>query len=167
MTDNISPLIKTLTDNLFEAEDRRLMRDLSILNQKNKRLSDVKVDGFLYNGEYFLPKDAALRAIGSGTPALHIILQGDMEYFLADRKTVREEQKFIKQILYTLLSSCKSQQDIRDTLPEFLVGSFPSLSRLPRIEQVAFTIRDNPRAIRQFDKYLPKMEIYSAAKLLY
>lgn len=162
-------LVKALTDTLFKAEERRLDRAILALNQENKRLQGAQIDGFLHAGQFFLPKGVSLTLAGPGQAktALHKDLIGEMLHHLKDRSTVQEEREFISQTLYKLLNPCRTQQDIRDALPECLVNCIPELARLPRQREAAFTIKDDPRALRQYEKILPKMEIYSAARLLY
>lgn len=167
-TETIAPIVTALTTRLFEAEERRLGAIISSLNKRNKGMAEVKLDGFLYLGIFYLPKDATLRSVGPvAKTALCGSLYGEMESFLQDKKQVLDEQKLIKQILFTLLRPCRNNQNFRDALPECLVNCLPDLARLLRQEETAWTIRDNPRALRQYEKFLPRMELYSAAKLLY
>lgn len=167
-TEAIYTIVLRISSGLFEAEYRRLDAVISSLNQRNKRLYDAKVDGFLYAGQFYLPRDATLRTVGAvaKTP-LHGSVENEMIAFLADREIVTTDQGFIRQTLHALLRLCRTDQQARDALPECLVSCYPSFARLPRYDEVAHSIRDNPRALRQFEKFLPKMELYSALKLLY
>lgn len=160
-------LIKTLTDHLFAPEERRLAGYISKLNQRNKKLSEIKTDGFLYAGVFYQPADATLVLDRHQyKPSLHISLQADMEKHMRDRAEVMEERALISQTLFLLLKPCYSNQDYRDALPECL-ASLLKLTHMPRTREMAYTIEHNARAKRQFEKILPKMEIYSTAGLLY
>ena len=162
-------IINTLTTRLFVAEDRRLAAILSKLNQRNKPLNDTKLDGFLHAGQFYMPKDASFISgqLAYRTP-LHLSLHGDMECFLADRKCVEDEKKLISQVLFTLLVNCVSPQEVRDTLPECLIAHLSNdIAHLERTDEPSYTIKYNPRALRQYAKALPKIEFYSATPLLY
>jgi hypothetical protein len=164
----IAVIITTLTAKLFEAEERRLASAIVSLNQRNKRLFDRKVDGFLHSGIFYLPKDASLLGgPGQTKTPLHLSLHGEMETFLKDRKAVGDEHKLISQVLFTVLVPCRSAQHIRNALPECLVGYLPNIAVLSRTDEAAYTIQDKPRALRQYEKALPKMEVYSATQYLY
>ena len=161
--------LKFITDRLFVAEGRRLNGYLIELNTKNKQLKDTLIDGFIYGGKYYQPREVTLwvAAFGQARTPLHRSLQGEMENYLTDKKSVDDERKLITQTLYTLLAPCRTNQQIRDALPECLLDCFEGVSNLPRSQEVGFTLRDNPRALRQFEKILPRIEIYSVARLLY
>jgi hypothetical protein len=162
-------IIHSIADKLFEAEERRINAMIVKLNQQNKRLSEAKVDGFLYNGQLYMPKQGSLLVLGvnqSKVP-LHISLHSEMDKLAKDDKIVRDDRSFIIQTLFILLSPCVSKQDIRDTLPECIVDCAGDLQRLSRTREPAWSIQHNPRAIKQYHKLLPKLEIYAAARLIY
>jgi len=78
------------------------------------------------------------------------------------------EKQLIKQSLSHLLIPCRSEQDIRDALPDCLSALMPrSIQALPRTNEEAWTIRNDERALRQYRKALPRIEFYSAARLIY
>jgi hypothetical protein len=162
-------LITALTGQLFEAEDRRLNGVIVRLNQENKQLTGSRIDGFLYLGQLYMPTgvNTTVADRHQAKTALHKSLIEPMERHLKDRKAVADERRIISQMLLTLLSPCRTAQDIRDTLPECLVNCVSGLVSQPRTREAAYTIQDNPRAMRQYEKLLPKMEVYSAARFLY
>lgn len=162
-------ITSALLETLFEAEDRRLNKILIQLNQDNKKLRDSKVDGFLYLGLPYLPKGISTVITGRTQckQALHAGLVEAMERYLEDRLVVKEDRGFIQQTLFQMTRPCKSVQDLRDTLPECLVNLRQDLARYPRTRNVAWTIQDNPRALRQYEKILPRIEFYSATRLIY
>jgi hypothetical protein len=165
---SVTSIIDPLTAKLFAAEERRMGNLVSKLNTRNKHLSDTKVDGFIHRGLYYIPKDAvSIRGAKQSKTALHLSLIGEMESFLKERKRVEDDRKLISQVLFLLLSPCTSLQDIRNALPECLVGCVPDLVRLNRTDDAAYTIRDNPRALRQYETALLKIEIFVATQLLY
>lgn len=162
-------LIHSIADKLFEAEERRLNALIVKVNQENKRLSKSKVDGFLYDGQLYMPKLGSIVMLGVNQTKvpLHNNLQGEMGKFIQDHKKIKDDRAFIIQTLFILLSPCISNQDIRDALPECIVDCAGDLQRLSRTREPAWSIQGNLRAIRQYNKLLPKLEVYAAARLIY
>jgi len=165
----VNPLINELATKLFEPEVRRLLAMITTLNADNKKLKDLKVDGFLYGGQFYMPSGVStvVLAAGQAKATLHFSLNSAMERWLKDRKTIQDDRDLIKQMLFLILKPCESEQDIRDALPECLVSLDPTLSQYERSNDHAYTISHDVRAMRQFEKFLPKMMLYSATRLLY
>jgi hypothetical protein len=90
-----------------------------------------------------------------------------MDLLVADQAIVDDNRAYVQQSLVNLFDPCESLQDMRDTLPECLVGCVPRLQQISREKEPAFTIKDNPRAMRQYLKVLPLMESYAAARLIF
>jgi len=166
-------LILYIIDNLFEAEFRRLEKKLTAINIENKQLLLIKIDGFLYLDKFYRPNTGTLMVANKDMykNALHKNLWGEMDEHIEDIKNTNKDKLLVKQTLVFLLISCKTWQDIRDALPECLVNiaCYDNLSKEYSLRQheAAYTIQDNPRALRQYEKVLPLMEMYSVTKLLY
>jgi hypothetical protein len=162
-------LLDAIVDQLFAADNRRLQAWVDKLCQKNQEVRRTPVVGFLYGGVYYRPSNVL--GLVHDKRALDPSLYDDVDTFLKDKSTIDADKHSVRQALFSILDPCKDLQDIRDTLPEFLVDCAaqyaPHLRSLTRSEETAFTIRDNPRALRQFNKALPKLETYAAARLIY
>jgi hypothetical protein len=112
-------------------------------------------------------KSATVLAAGQAKVTLDFSLNGEMELWLKDRKIIKDDAAMIKQVLWKLLTPCQTEIHIRNALPECLVNLIQSLKSHPRTSEAGYTLMDDPRAYRQFQKYLPKMELYSVTRLLY
>jgi len=158
--------IRHIDDVLFTAEKRRLEVAMVSLHESNQRIRATRSDGFVYQGDFYVPL---------GTPngnrtiiQLDPTLIPEMDYHLSDRKTVELDQKRIGQILFKLLHPCQTLQHIRDTLPECLTDTLPhGMAQLERMDQPGWTIAGDARSLRQFADVEPKIQFYSAARLLY
>lgn len=161
--------IQAIVKRLMEADLKELDRQISVINGKNKNLSERKIDGFLYAGRYFQPTTGNLMIAGpkEAKSALHARLHQEMEDWLQQEQEVLANQRMISQTISVLLNPCKTLQDMRDALPECVVNGVPELAKLSRQNDAAYTIQNNPRALRQYEKILPQIEIYSVSKLLY
>lgn len=166
---HLRELIDALVKKLFEAERRRLASIITALNSRNKTLKGMTTDGFLFGGTYFLPSNVSKVVVGAGQakPSLHFSLVPEMNAWVHDAKFVNDDQDLIRQMLFRLLKSCRNLGEVRNALPECLVGLSDVLKQYPRADEEGFTLRGDERAERQFKKLLPKMEIYSAARLMY
>jgi hypothetical protein len=161
---------------LFKAETRRLDRDLADLNSRNKAVQQRQDDGFLYNGDFWLPPGqttASAMLNKKSSPTLHITLWGDMERWLRDQYAVKTDRDTIAQIIWMLIRDCGSDansdvfQDIRDALPDCLVALADVFNRLQRTRPPAWTIFGNDMALRNYHRFLPKLELYAATRLFY
>lgn len=162
-------LIDGLVQKLFEAEQRRLDAGINELNALNKQVRNSKVDGFIYGGVFYRPTSGALTLAspGQAKPTLHYSLCPQMDAWIADWQTIRDDKALISQMFFRLLKPCKDLRDIRNALPECIVGLVQELKQHPRADEEGWTLRGDERAMRQFHKLLPKIEAYSATRLLY
>jgi hypothetical protein len=165
----LNETINALIITLFEPENRRLKGMINELNTSNKRLKTTKVDGFLYGGKLYLPTGVPTMvfAAGQSKHTLDFSLNGEMERWLKDSKVINDDASMIKQTLWKLLKPCQTDIHVRNALPECLVTLIPGLKVHPRTSEAGYTILEDTRAWRQFQKYLPKMELYSITRLLY
>lgn len=160
--------IQELLEQLFAADMRHLNKTINTLCAKNKAIKGGMIDGFIYSGIRYLPTAGNIIVAdrGEAMPTLDRSLYPEMEAHLADKKNIEAERTNIAQMLYRLLKPCKSPQEIRDALPECLVGYLAECKSLPRLREAAYTFAGDERAQRQYEKLLPKIEAYSVAQLI-
>jgi hypothetical protein len=159
-------LIQHLLTELFIAEKRRLDKSVAALIRQNNELSGVQAAGFLYYGEYYTAE--GFRTFSAGNKiTLHDSLTDKIKWHLKDAKTVADDERLIGQVIFRLIGPCETLQDMRDSLPDCLAAMIPELAKRPRHNQQGWSLRQDTRGSRQFEKILPKIEMYSAARLLY
>jgi hypothetical protein len=157
-------VIDHIVDVLFAAEHRRLAHAVDDLCKANNEAYGEHFDGFHYQGQFYRPqglKGQLKRKV------LHLSLHPRMDLHLQDEASVKLDEQMIRQTLFQLLDPCRSEQDMRDALPNCLTDTLGESAKLLRQNDEAFTIRDNERAMKQYKRVLPKLELYSAARLLY
>lgn len=163
---NSKELIDRILFDLFSAEERRLEGVKTALVKKNQTYyPDKPHDGLIFYGETFDLPDLVRGARTRVT--LNRALESEMNAFIKDRNEIEHDKRIIGQILLALLKPCTSPTDIRNTLPEFLLPSIPEYKGLRRTDEPAWSISHDARMMRQYEKILPKMEFYSAARMLY
>lgn len=157
-------IIDHIVDVLFTAEHRRLTAFIDDLCRENQEAHGESLDGFHYLGRFYRRQglNGQLKR-----KVLHFSLFPKMDAHLEDEAAIKSDELLIRQTLFQLLDPCRSEQEIRDALPNCLTDTLGESARLPRMSEAAFTIRDNPRAVKQYERVLPKLELYSAARLLY
>ena len=163
---SIFKVIQHLTKSLFAAEHRRLDKAVAQLIKLNNEATSQNMAGFLYYGEYYTA-EGHQTSRGAPKVTLHDSLDEKMKWHLKDSQQIAEDQAMISQIIFKLCSPCESLQEMRDTLPDCLAQMIPALASLPRHNEVGYSLRGDTRASRQFQDLLPKIEMYSAARLLY
>lgn len=167
--DNSHQYITPILAALFTAEHRRLETAMVRLHQANIRAWNQQGDGFIYMGEAFIPK---------GTPKgkrnnlpLHLDLWGEADAHLADRRIIENDGAQIQQLLFKLLEPCgytgSMAQDVRDAIPECIIDIMhPDTRALSRMREPV-ALLNHPRDWKFYERVLPKLEFYSAARLLY
>lgn len=157
-------LIDHITNVLFVNEYRRLHKTTDALIDQNQEVHRVHLDGFTHAGEGF-NREGLCGALQRQT--LHISLWGKMDAFLADRAKVEKDKKDIQQLLFKLLEHAFQPQHLRDAIPDCIVDCLPdSIRQLQRCGNPESGL-NHPRDFRQFAKTMPKIELYSAARLIY
>lgn len=166
---NVGALVSQLIKTMFDPEEDRLHKQIVEFNTENKKLRGVLFDGFLFRGQFYRPMrgSVTLGPKNVGTPTLHYSLCPDMELWVRDRKLVDEDKSLIRQTLHQVLRKCHYDDQARNALPECLVSLVPELKGLPRLDDAAWTIVNDERSYRQYQKVLPKMEFYSTVRLFY
>lgn len=158
---------------LFAAEDRRLNKRVEELNQKNSEIKKKVLFGFMHMGERFIPESckaqsAANRRQNMVLPTLAFELLPEAADFMSDVAKVKSDKAQIKQVLFKLLYQVTNLQELRDCLPEVLVPLVPEVSGLSRhMQDPTYLIRSDWRAVRDYEKTLPKIEMYAMTRLIY
>ena len=153
--------------NLFSAEERRIQNTIERLNKLHNEASGKPSDGFLINGYAFRSKATTGPVIGV-VASLHDSLDDQAQRFMRDDKQLKLDKQLIRQALVRVVEPCEDLQDLRDALPNCLRDCLDqAVTRMSRTRPEAYTIQDNPRALRDYLKILPRIEFYSASRLLY
>ena len=154
-------------DCLFLAESTRIDKAITDLCQKNANLTGNHCFGFMYQARRFIPAvnmDSLKKQ--KQLPTLHIKLADDVIAFHSDLMRLERDKNQIKQIFFLLLKDCTSEQDVRNCLPECVVNLTQYKNMYPRrlydgAQRLAPSVRQD------YEKILPKIEMYSVSYLLY
>lgn len=161
-------MINMIVSTIFVPEYRRLGTWVDRLCRQNREAhQDPELVAFIYNGDIYKPVATDMANHLIKRRGLHSSLGEDMEMYLRDLSLLTQDKSFIAQSLFKLLDPCENDQDVRDTLPNCLADTLPQLQGISRHREPAWTIVEDERAMRQYNKVLPKIEMYSAARLMY
>lgn len=162
---NASTYINVIFEEMFAPQERRLQLRIDDLHRQNQEITRTRLDGFMYMGRFYKPIDVPN---GPGTrQTLHLDLWDDMNAHLKDRQNVEHDKQLIRACLFWLLEPCRDLQEIRDTLPDCVAQlCYPEIQALERMRNPGFTLV-NDRQRRGYEKQLPKMEAYSAARYIH
>ncbi len=160
--------ISEMLSTVFLPEYRRLGNWIDRLCTQNREAyNDPELLGFIYDGKVYKPVATEEANHMIKRRGLHGTLAENMEAYLKDLSVLMEDKAFISQSLFKLLDPCENDQDVRDALPNCLADTLPRLQGIARGRPEAWTIVDNERAMRQYKKILPRIEMYASARLLY
>lgn len=164
--------IKAITERLFAPEDRRIDKMIEELNQRNSAIKGKQLFGFMHLGKRYIPQSCKAQAAAlrkqQVIPSLAFELIDEASVFINDVKKVESDREQIKQVLFKLLYQANTLQDIRDSLPECLISLVPEVAKMDRRnEDPTWLIRNDHRALKQYAKMLPKIELYAMTRMIY
>lgn len=168
--DALFRFIEQLKDKLFEPEERRLKRGIDRLVEMHEEIKGPSYMTFMFGGEKYCHSRAT--TISTVVPMLAWELNEEMEKWLKDRKSVNLDKDQIGQMIFRLQDAVmktgheQELQERRDALPECLVFLVPGFQSIPRRFNIEFFLRTE-RDMRQYQKILPKIEMYAMSKLIY
>ena len=152
----------TILRQLFEPEQRQFERQVDRLVDDNDALVGKLTEGFNYLGVNY-GRNGRLGFMNSVT--LDARLASRMQVLIQFRKQMECEKQLITQMVFKLITPCRTTQEMRDALPECLATMLSE--KLPRTRDPAWVLVENERDMRQYRKILPKIETYSTMKYLY
>lgn len=164
--------IDKISDALFAPEERRINLMIEELNQKNSAIKRKQLHGFMHLGERYVPESCKLQVTANRQqripmPTLAFELGDEASVFISDVKKIKLDKSQIRQVLFKLLHQVNSLQELRDALPEALVPLVPEIAQLSRCSETINLIRNDWRALRDYEKILPKIEMYAMTRLIY
>ena len=164
---NSKDWVNLLTKALFLAETRRIGVIVTELTQQNNAEKKTNSVGFRHIGETFvIPR--LKRTSKTPLPTLSFTLTNEGNDLLKERRALDLDKSLISQVLYKQLYQCNNLQEVRDSLPDCLVALIPELAKIPRqMTDPLWINRNDERAMAQYRKILPKIEMYSVGQLLY
>lgn len=148
------------------------LRDAEILVQETKRLIAENTalgqhrHGFLFSGKFYteLPPKAQKSAVKQ---YVHPSLVSAAKQLHEHHRTVEKDALRIRHGLSLVLAPCRTFQDVRDALPDFLRGEISELSSLPRTRPEAWAIINSPLLFHQYQQTSNLLSFYFLNRILY
>lgn len=162
----MSEIIEQILTLMFEPEKRRLVASLDRLIVQHSGIVNKNVIGFLFNGTFYCHSAyKAAQAPLNSRMQLADALLGEMDAYLKDRKTILFDESHIRQTLHQLLKDAENLQDCRDRLPDLFSSLVPELRNYKRTKE--YETMHSERTLRQANKVINKMYVYSVGNLIY
>lgn len=157
---------------LFAAEDRRIDAMVTELNRQNSEIKKKPLFGFIHLGERYIPESCKMQAAAAlrrqPMPTLAFELLPQASNFTNDIAKLKQDKDQIKQVLFKQLYQANNLQEVRDSLPDCVAALVPEIAKLNRfIEDPTWLNRNDWRAIRDYERALPKIEMYAMSRLIY
>lgn len=173
MPANTSQWLDHIIKILFGPETRRIDKIITTLVNRNSALKGGETYGFMFLGNVHVPsanKDIFRMAYGRGSnkqiPTLSFELNSEVSAYISDLHKVEADEAQIRQVIFKLIYQANSTQEIRDALPECVARLvFKDIPRF--IQDPTWLIRNDPRGIREYERMLPKIEMYAMTQLMY
>ena len=166
MVQKMHEIIDQIIKTLFEPEQRRIQSWTDRLCKQNQEYHP-QCQMFFWQGHFFRQSNIRGMIPKEKRKPLHSSLCDEADMLIKDRTIVEDDKAFVRQAIFRLLEPCQDTQDIRDALPECLVDIVRWQTSMVRTREAAFTIQNDPRALRDFEKMLPKIEVYTTARMIY
>lgn len=175
---NIDEWVKVIFDHLLAAEMRRIESMLVQLNDKNSALkapAGSKFYGFVHMGKTYIPEEYSYllphiprQQRHKLIPPIALELAEEVGTFASEVAKLESDKTAIHQMLFKLLRPVTTMQELRDALPDCVATKLPQLASLQRQNpDPTWSIKNDPRALREYDRVLPRIEFYSVSHLLY
>lgn len=161
---------------LFEPETRRLDRLVSVINAKNAEYKGKACYGFMHMGEVYVPSEhvQSFRAVhgrrgaSNTVPTLAIQLMDEARDFMSEVNKIKLDKDQIRQILFKLIYQANTLQELRDAIPDCVAALLPELKDKHRfMPEPTYLHPGDDRIAREYERMLPKMELYAMTRLLY
>lgn len=163
------PLVTDMINQIFVGETKRLSRVETALVEENHRLGGP-TDWFQFQGRVY-SKGKTTHRIAGQAPQLDPTLYLAATEHSKDLAQIEIDKRWVQQALVLLLRDCSSLQDLVDALPNSLHATLAAVREgargLTRTREEAWSIKDNPRALSQYEKLREKMEYYNISVLVY
>ena len=152
---------------LFKAEKRRLQKRIDVIDQENRKLNQSIHYGFMHGGKNYNPSDAPTINQQRNYPVLHESLHDEMAHYLEDVKRTSYEKSRMYQVLVKVFAVCETHQQLRDSIPDFLVDMVPELKGYDRHHPEEIYISHNEQLLRYYRDFRERAEFFYATNMLY
>lgn len=160
-------IMQAVVARLYEPETRRLNNMVTQLVARNCEVRKIESACFMHNGEIFLANDMAMPPAGQ-RPYLDFSLRDEVAEYVSIRDKSAHNKQRIGQLITKLIEPCESLADIRNVLPECLVGICRDMfGEFDRTNEPAYNAVGNPRVQREYAKMLPVISTLAMGHMLY
>lgn len=164
---NSKEWVDMLVTTLFVPETRRIGNAITELVKQNNIQKKISAIGFRHMGELFVVPGMK-RMDKAPLPTLSFTLTNEGNALLQEKRILDLDKSLISQVLFKQLYQCNDLQEVRDSLPDCLIALIPEIAKIPRkMPDPLWINRNDQRAMNQYNKILPKIEMYAASRLLY
>lgn len=155
---------QAVVDALRQNEVSELVVELRDLIQGNYALGGMSY-GFMFQGHFYttMLKDHMRNAVKK---PIHPELVSAANAYVERRTQLNKDMTRIGSGLSLLLRPCKDWQDVRDALPDAMKEEVNNLTGLPRTRPEAWTLKDQPLLLHQYELTSELIFMYIAKRFL-
>lgn len=158
----VEPLVSSVT----ASEKTRLQKYKETLIERNHQLGG-HINGFFYMGKRFTMSSGKYLKLSKAQlgPVQEAMIPQVVEYQKDIQQTDHDKSR-LRSALSVVLSKCESNQDVRDSLPDFYFQDFP-MGSITRTRPVGFMLEGNSLLMEQFNEANEIALKYLANRLLF
>jgi hypothetical protein len=146
------------------APDAKLLKQrINKLVDDNNRLYGVDNNGFTVMN-YYIERGGKITEMLIWEPSCHNSLKNEAINVVRHWKEMKDDDSYLVLVLRELVAPCKSEQEVRDALPECLVQLVPSLSCLPRTKEAGYTLKSDSAI--NLESALGRFHTYAAMHMM-
>lgn len=162
--------VSKLVDDLFTAAFAHLnKRKIALLKSLTEiePYTHVRFQGKVYSKSTGNVVTVPAKAFNH--PSIKSLPQNHINYFvqlLNEENEMVRDKRSITQLFTVMVNPCKSEQDLRDALPDMVLPESLKI-RLPRTRPAGYTLGDSPIQKGRYDRQYRKLCKYAAMRLIY
>lgn len=156
-------LINNFVGVLTEKDDCMYANMLEEMIERNHQLGNSDV-GFIFGGK---THGQPSKFTAASKRQLHPSLHEDVRDYMENLKVLADNKQRLTQGISLVTRACKTDQDVRDALPDIAASLIPEIRTLSRFKEEAWTIIDKPMQLHSYKMAHDLMMFYFANRIVY
>jgi hypothetical protein len=158
-------VISEIMTELFKPEDARHEREVQTLLEENKEI----IENTSVTSQLAWMDRRRVGAMILNDQVLSPTLASKFEQVTQLRRNIELDKHQVGQFMQNLLHKCKTWQEIRNSLPDCLVQMSYQLKYhdIVRTQEPEDNMKNDPKALYRYEKFMIKINTYCAMRFLY
>jgi len=160
----VNDIVAAMVAEIMKDEVTKLHNEMHSLCEMQAAVVGPRETVFLLKGEIISVFEQDVKR--NQVKPLHDSLMDMGVTYMRNRDKTNIDIKRITQGLTLLLRDCKTMQGVRDAIPNFLVSMTPGAGKYKRTREEAWTLRDRPMQLVQYEITVDLISKYLANRFI-